>query len=179
MRSLIWISLTYAVFVLQTALAPEIALRGIPPQFVLGALVLLLPRVSRNEGLWLAATWGMLSDCLTSGRVGPGIATCVLMAAIITRICPSAWMLTSTGSALLAIPLLALLEFGLEVVRLSLASKSVPWNQIAIGTLGTALYTAVLIAVGNAFLNWAKRATRRPGRSADSPVMNSWRMLTE
>jgi rod shape-determining protein MreD len=179
MKIILLAALTYTIFALQASIARDLTLAGFAPNFVLAALILLTTRITRAGGIWLAATWGLLADCLGDGRLGPHIACFILCILLLQcaksrRWSDAPWKLTMISLPLVAGTLLA------ELLLHSLADRrGIDVLAIAIHSTGTSLYTAFLVATV-AFL-WQQFSPAPVDRSESGPssVSNSWRMLTE
>ena len=74
---------TYLIFVLHSALRTMFSRRGYAPHLVLAGLILMCARNAGRAGICLAALWGLLADCLSEGRLGPGLMIFVLSAFVI------------------------------------------------------------------------------------------------
>ena len=56
---------SYAIFVLHSAVARDLAIAGFAPHLILaGLIVVIVLRVGHAQGVLLAAIWGILADCL-------------------------------------------------------------------------------------------------------------------
>src|ERR1700730_5369420 len=86
MKCLYIISWTYLVFVLQSGFARELAICGCAPHLVLAGLVLMTVRTRGRQGLLLAAGWGLLLDCLGTGRLGVNLVALTLAALTVQEI---------------------------------------------------------------------------------------------
>ena len=176
----LWIVMwTYLVFALHTGFAREMQIAGCVPHLMLAGLVLMTIRIPGRARHFVAAGWGIISDCLTEGRMGADVVAFVLAAYCIRCMSPR-WNLES--------PLRAGMLSGLivwAVIAVSTVVRMLPDGHLPGLALlgrhaaGSAIYTAVLVAA-------ASRAARLLGRSPDRSdpaavptVLNKWRMLAE
>jgi len=170
---------TYLIFVLHTGLARSLAVGWCTPHLVLAGLVLLTVRMPGREGLVVAAGWGLLSDCLADGRLGPDVVSFVLATAVIRHL-SCRWNLKSSemaGAASGTIVWAALVvSAGLRMFPggriLDLAG---PVRFAA----GPGLYTGVLIATATLAARLVARTPAGIDAAAAPAMSNKWRMLTE
>lgn len=72
--------LTYLVFALDSSLAPLMQIAGCRPHVAVAGLVFLSARVSGAAGIFTAAVWGLLADCLADRTLGVDLALFTLSA---------------------------------------------------------------------------------------------------
>ncbi len=170
---------TYVVFVLQSTVAPSVAIAGAVPHFLLAGLSLAASRVSARQALLAGALWGILADCLTSGRLGAGM-ICIAF---------SSWaMYRSTGLSnrgstwqrpLISVPIIFAGILATALLRSLSENHPVDFPGLCLHAVGSAIYTGVVIVVGEFAIRLVS------GRSADRTtgavpiVANRWRMLNE
>jgi len=179
MRWLWILAWTYLVFTVQTAFASSLAIGGCAPHLVLAGVVLMTRRVPERTGLVVAGVWGLLSDCLTDGRLGPDVVAFVLAAALMSRL-SDRWNLKSPGISAAA---------GVAIVWVALvisaALRMVPDGRIhALATLAghaarSAIWTGALVAIATLAARLVLRSPAESDPAATPPMSNKWRMLTE
>ena len=178
MQKLILISITtYLVFVLDSSLTPLLSIAGCKPHFALASLVAIATRLRGARGVLLAGVWGLLSDSLAEGHLGPGLA-CFALAAHAVQQCAARWGLRSplalaaatfvTAWAMLAVS---------EGLRLLDAGHTPEFLSLATWAAGSACYTAFLAGALGLALRLVTGRQRDSEGSAPS-VSNRWRMLT-
>ena len=176
----LWIfAWTYLVFAVQTAFAGSLAIAGCAPHLVLAGVVLMTRRVPERAGLVVAAGWGLLSDCLTDGRLGPEIVAFVVAAALMSRL-SGRWNLKSPGFSAAA---------GVAIVWVALVISAglrmVPDGRIhALATLAghaarSAIWTGALVAIATLAARLIISTPAESDPAATPAMSNKWRMLTE
>jgi|SRR5579872_1633353 len=169
---------TYLVFVLHSGLASRMAIAGHAPHFVLAGLLLVIVCVRDGRGMGCAILWGLLSDGLADGPLGPDVACFGVSAFVLQRIALRSRMRSLWGEAAV---------FGILVWTAIVGSNSLRWlaegrtlDVAALGghAAGSAIYTAFVMAI----VSWAARLVLdRPEAepiSKTPTVVNHWRMLT-
>lgn len=178
MQKLVLISLaTYLLFVLDSSLAPLRQIGSCKPHFALAVLVLMATRLRGARGVVLASIWGLFSDSLAEGRLGPELA-CFAIGAYAAQQCAARWGLRSPPGLAAATFVTAWVTLALsEGLRILDAGRTPESVSIAAWAAGSACYTALLAgAVGLAL----SLVTGRPDRieGVAPSISNRWRMLT-
>jgi rod shape-determining protein MreD len=176
----LWIfASTYLLFVLQTGFARHLEIVGYAPHLVLAGIFCLAVRMPGRGGLVVAAGWGLVSDCLTDGRLGPDLVTFVLAAHFIQQL-SCRWNLETPGRAGV---LSAAIIWAVLVV--STALRTLPDGHIpnlaalARSAAGTAIYTSLLVAAATLAARLVRRSTNGSDTVPVATVSNQWRMLAE
>ncbi|MBI3865961.1 MAG: hypothetical protein HY290_29140 [Planctomycetia bacterium] len=170
---------TYTVFVLHTSLARDLAIAGFAPHLVLAGLAIVALRTSGNDTLFFAAVWGFLADCLSEGRLGPGIIFYSL-AALILRQAATGWKVKMPWAyAALVAPVCWGAIVGNQILRSFADGMATDFALAALRASGSAVYTAAIVAAATAA--WRRIAGHNPEaiNTGTLPVSNHWRMLTE
>jgi rod shape-determining protein MreD len=183
MRWLWIISWSYLIFVLHSGFARELRIGGCVPHLLLAGLILMTVRTAGSLGtgrlgICLAALWGLLSDCLTDGRLGADVITFVLVAFVIRQM-HARWGLTSPARAgVVTAALVAAALVASTSLRL-LPDGRIP-DLAALGTYaaGSAAYTGFLAALGSLAARIVWREPMGDDAAASPAVSNKWRMLT-
>jgi rod shape-determining protein MreD len=170
---------TYLIFVLHTGLVRSLAAGGCTPHLVLAGLVLMSLRTSGREGLALAAGWGLLSDCLADGRLGPEVVAFVLATFVISHL-SRRWNLKSpvmAGAAACAI------VWGTPAISAGLRMFPDGRNSVLAAPVwlaaGSALYTGILVAAVTLAARLIVRSPAGVDPATVPKMSNKWRMLTE
>lgn len=179
MKPLLLIACTYTIFVLHSALARDLAIAGFAPHLILAGLIVMTVRVSRAQGVLLAASMGLLADCLTEGPLGPNLICCTLVSAVLPQVASKWRDRIPLKLAVTSIPLIGCALLVSPVWHSFAGGRTIDVVVLAINATGSALYTAMLVCV----VAWAVQfivpgATERSTPSSPS-VSNNWRMLTE
>lgn len=170
---------TYAIFVLHSALARDLAISGITPHIILAGLIVMSARVGAPQGVLLAAGWGLLADCLAEGRLGPAM-ICYVFVAISLHRGTRRWKTSAPWKyAALSIPLIWGSLIACEFLRGFPTGRFPDLAAVAFHAAGCAVYTGLLAAAADRAIRFAM-----PGLKAELPpsapaVSNKWRMLTE
>lgn len=170
-------ALTYLVFVLQTAVAPELAIGGAAPQLTLLALTWLALRCGGREGLLWAAVWGLLADALSTGPLGLHLIGFTVLAWLLQSVrqrgpIDSAWQFAViVGGGVLGVGAMEIIvaQGGTGLHDISAAV----WQRLVV----SGMYTAVLAGGLSFGENWF-RGPIREEHSGSPRVSNRWRMLT-
>ncbi|MGE5192488.1 MAG: rod shape-determining protein MreD [Deltaproteobacteria bacterium] len=176
----LWIfAWTYLVFVLQTAFVREMQIAGCVPHLVLTGLVLLTIRFPGRAGLFLAAGWGLLSDCVASGPLGTDIVTFILAAYAIRQFAPRSKLHSPARAGALA----GLIVFAVLVVSTSLRmladGRTPDLPALARYAAGSAIYSGAVVAAASLAARLVLRSPTGNDSAAPPAVSNKWRMLTE
>lgn len=168
---------TYAAFVLQTAVARDLAVCGFAPRLDLAALIVVTAQVGGVPALLLAAAWGFLADCFTAGPLGTNVACFAVLACALQR-AVARWRIASARRlAAATVPLVWCCVVAGELPRAATGAGPVDLGALALAAAGTALYTAVVVAAAAFALRVASPGENEPRRA--TRVLNNWRMLTE
>jgi len=175
----LWIVLwTYLVFVLHAGFARELQIGKCTPHLALAGLIPLAVRASGRRGIVVAAVWGLLSDCLSDGRLGTDVIVFVL-AACCTRRAGARWNLiapwrTGVFSAVTAWGALV----ACASLRLLSAGGSPPFTALGLQAAGSAVYTGLLAALVALTARIVWRSTDGDESAPAPQVSNKWRMLS-
>ncbi len=169
---------TYLIFVLHTGIARDLTVAGCVPNLLLAGLVLLLVRVRGRSGIAMAAAWGLLSDALTDGRLGPDV-ICFSLTAYAVRQFHARWNLNSPWkSGVLSSVVVAGEMVAATSLRLLADGRSPELSTLGAHAVGSALYTGILVAGMSLAARLVLRQTAE-STTPDAPtVSNQWRMLT-
>jgi rod shape-determining protein MreD len=179
MKILFLIAITFAVFSLQTSLAPLSGPGIVRPHLVLGGLVWIVWRAGPFTGLVTAAAWGLIADGLAQGPLGIDLVGFTLAAWIIQLVrergpggsAPRVGAVTGGVVFVVSVASVGVREF--------IERQNVDFSQLLQWAGGQAVATAILAIV------LVKVGTLLIGPPADigaapTPrVSNRWRMLTE
>lgn len=172
-------TLTYATFVLQSTLAPDLAVSGIVPQFVPLVLLLTALQLRGRAGLLLAAGWGLLSDCLGPDTFGPDVVCFSLAVYLLQQIRRHALLHSPVGKGCMLALLISFTSSGSAMLHDWRAHQAIDY----VATFRQSAYTAgysgtiglALLLVSQALSSLIPQLRQAP--AAD--VANRWNMLTE
>lgn len=178
MKWLILVLWTYVAFVVQSSFASKLAIAGCAPHFVLAGLILAILHFSASQAVLLAACWGLISDCLSNGRLGVDVACFAVSALAIQSLLARKHLGSQARLAALTGFLVLANVIGSAGLR-SVSDVDGPAFAALCGrAAGSAAYTAALIAL----VSFSGMVFRRPSladTAAGGPsVSNRWRMLT-
>ncbi len=143
----------YAALVLQTALAPHIALSGVTPRFVPLLVCLLAARCPPRVTLVLAAACGLGADCLTTGPLGVDTSACLVLALAVHWLKSSGWLeFPVTNFAWIAIAVALHTAFGI-VIRGALDERGNDARAICGFAIVSACYTVGITLGGRVVLS--------------------------
>ncbi|MCY2966899.1 MAG: rod shape-determining protein MreD [Planctomycetota bacterium] len=155
----------YATLVLQTALAPHIALSGVTPRFVPLLVCLLAARCPPRVTLVLSAACGLGADFLTSGPLGVDTSACLFLAGAVHLLKSRGWLeFPVTNFAWIAFSVALHTAFGI-VIRGALDGRGIDDRAIYTFAIASACYTAGF-ALGGRVLFAGLLATVTRHRSA-------------
>jgi rod shape-determining protein MreD len=158
---IILIPAVYLAALLDTTLGPALDLGPAAPDWlVLVALVWSLT-VTGPRGHLATGAVGLVSDVLSPGRLGAGLACFALVGYGLPRLRSHSGARQPQTLALWALPAATLLALGPAVVRRAWGELEVSWLTIVFGGLSVGAYTAgaalpILLVVA-----WVRRARRR------------------
>lgn len=181
MKSLLILAATYVAFTLQSSLAPEIAIRGFVPHFVLLALTLITLQLGGTEGVLWAAGWGLLSDCFAPAGFGVDAICFLWVAFAVQQVRSYANSKSPLAFSLSCGSVTCAALCGSTAVRLWNAGQPIEIHHVLSHAAGVGAYTGV-IGVGLILILRLGGISRPqlPRRTPESPrVANRWRMLTE
>ena len=130
MKFLLLIAITYVLLVLQVSVAKDVAIGRAVPHLMLAGLVICAQRLRRLPSLGLAAGWGLLTDCLGGGLLGPQLVVCVLLAEILAVLARRPAGVRWWQAALVTIPGVCLAQVGSPWV-----ARLVEGPSLAVGPL--------------------------------------------
>ncbi len=170
---------TYTIFVVHSGFARALAIYGCTPHLVLAGLILMAVRVCARQGLLFAAGWGLLLDCLGTGRIGINVVALTLAAAAVQQI-HARWPLQTPWrlgtAAFFVIGFESIASAGLPLLA---GGQSPNLRLLVVHAAGSAVYSGLVVAM----VSLVTRMILRPpaaSSDADAPrVSNKWRMLTE
>lgn len=170
--------LTYAVFVFQATLAPAVAIERVTPHFVLLALVPVVLHAGGRQGLMCAAAWGLLTDCLSAGCLGPGVVAFTGLAVVLQGIRRRSTLTSPVSVALLAMTLMGGCLAGMGALACWHARQPIDRSLFVQSVLVSGYSSAVLF--GMLMLRRLLNPFLPAARSAPAAtVANRWKMLTE
>ncbi|MBI5759096.1 MAG: rod shape-determining protein MreD [Planctomycetales bacterium] len=171
---------TYAAFSLHAGLGDSVGYGSFHVHLLWLALVPTVLRLDEREGLLLAATWGLLADCLTSSPLGIDLVGLAVAATVIQRLRRLNEFRSLFTTALLTATIVSAEIALADGLRLALAGVTSDVTNLAIHSLTTGATTAVVgFVIGCAVrLIWRPQITTSDERSRSHVVTNRWRMLT-
>ena len=171
--------LMYIGFALQLTLAPQVAVFGCTPQFVLLVLMITVPRMNGTAGLTAAAACGLIGDCFASTGLGVDL-VCFTWAAFFAQ--RAAQYLNPrrpiVAGAVIAVSVAVLTAVSI-VVRLWLSRQQIDFGEISAVSVGSGIYTGAIAAVlllPFRFLPISQAVSMSPHHK--ERVANRWKMLT-
>lgn len=170
---------TYIIFVLHSAAAASLAVAGFAPNFVLAGLILMACRLAGRQGLLAAALWGLLADCMTSGRLGAGIICFSLSTWVLQRCTERGNSSLPWRLAVLSVPLLWADIVGMDLLRGLSDGRPVDLQGLCLPAAGSAVYTAIVVAVTEFSIRIVRGKRTEDAAIAVPIVSNKWKMLTE
>ena len=177
----VWLtSWTYAVFALHAGLGDSVGCGSFHVHGLWLALVPTVMRLGEREGLLLAATWGLLADCLTSSPLGIDLVGFTVATTAIQRLRRLNEFRSLFARALLTATVVFAEVAVADGLRLMLAGVTSDVTNLAVHSLSTGATTAAVgFVIGCAIrLMWRPQTTMSDERSRSRVVTNRWRMLT-
>lgn len=169
---------TYLLFVLQTGLARDLTIAGCVPNLILAGLFVILIRIGGQSGLLMAGGWGLLSDMLTDGRLGPDV-VCFAVAASLVQHVHARWNLSSPWKlGILSSVLAGAVIVGSASLRMLADGISPDWPALGIYAVGSALYAGILVAAVSLAVRLVLGQSAEVAAAESRTVSNQWRMLT-
>jgi rod shape-determining protein MreD len=170
---------TYLVFVLHSAVAARLAVAGYPPHLVLAGLILMARRMTPRQGLLAAALWGILTDCLTNGRLGAGIVCFSLTRWVLQRCLGRRSSSLPLRLAVCSTTLIWANIVGMAVLRGLSDGQAFDLRELCVTAAGSAVYTGIIIAAAEFANRYARGDSGGDDAVAAPTVLNRWKMLTE
>ena len=171
--------LTYATFVLQSTLAPDLAVGGAVPQFVPLALLLTALHLRGRDGLVLAAGWGLLSDSLGPDCLGPDVICFSVAVYLLQQIRRHALLHSPIGKGCMLALLIFAMTSGSVLIHDWRMHQPLDYATTMRQSAFAAGYSGAIGLV--LLLAWQSLTgllpQLRPAPAAD--VANRWKMLTE
>lgn len=171
---------TYAVFSLHAGLGDSVGYGSHHVHVLWLALMPTVMRLGEREGLVLAATWGLLADCLTSSPLGIDLVGFTVTATVIQRLRRlNEFRSLFTTALLMATVVFCEVAFA-DGLRLALAGVTSDVTNLAIHSLTIGATTSLLGFVFACAIRliWRPQITTSDERSNTHVVTNRWRMLT-
>jgi len=176
---IVFMPLIYIAFALQLTLAPQLAIAGCTPQFVLVVLMLIVPRMNGFAGLLSAATCGLIADCLATTGLSVNVVCFTWIAFFAQRAAPYLSPRTpALASLIVAIPVVVAVAVS-AAARLWLARQQIAHSELAILSIGNGVYTGLLATIVLLPLRILS-VSNAPSSSSNNTgrVANRWKMLT-
>ncbi len=170
---------TYLVFVLQSAFASHLAIAGYAPQLVIAGLVLIVAHIAGRQGIFLAAIWGLISDCQTDGRIG--LHLCCFVSLMFVTQQMHAWWKSSSPVKPGALAATFVFAHGIAsvcFVRL-LDGQPPEVSVVCVQAAGSALFTGLFVSGAVLAARFVVPRTPADVVGAAPTVSNKWHMLTE
>ena len=171
--------LTYVLFALQSTAAAELAIGGFTPQFVWGALFVWGSRFPRAKGVILAALWGLLSDALAGGRLGPNLIGFVAAVLVLQHLRSMRFLLTPVAIALISLPSVFLTQMIAGCFQYWIEGVKFAPVALTVHSAGEALYTACIIGIAASLRDLFSGNQNISLTPAAPQITQSWRMLTD
>lgn len=174
---------TYTAFALQLSLAPEIAVAGCGPQFVVWWLIGATAWWNGVPGLLAAGLIGLLSDGLAANGFGVDVVCFTWIAWTAQRLRDWLGSRTPVAAGIVTALLTMAAVSASAALRLWWGRQEIEFERLLFHSIGTGLYTGML-----AFALWIViklvrgSSIRHPAfqsSSSSTAVANRWKMLTE
>jgi hypothetical protein len=179
MKFLLLATVTYTIFSLHASIARDLAISRFVPHLILAGLAVMTVRRTLQESLVLAAVWGLLADCLSEGRLGPGIVSFAMFALILNRLPAPRQTIVPWKLASVSIPLVWCVLLGDQFLHNLADGRTNDWLAVAIQAAGSAIYTGLVVLAAAYGLEVVAPAPTQNIVSSAPSVSNHWRMLTE
>ena len=170
---------TYFVFALHSSVATRLTIAGYTPHLVLAGWMLMAQRMTPRHGLLAAVLWGLLTDCLTNGRLGAGIVCFTLSTWVLQRCLgrrDNSFLLRLT---VLSAPLIWADIVGMAVLRGLSDGHSIDLRAQCVQAAGSAIYTGIIVSAAEFVIRYLRGNGTRDARLAVPTVSNRWKMLTD
>ncbi len=174
MKTLLLIVATYALFVFQTAVAPQLAIGAIVPNGVFPALAILALKSTPRMAICCAGLWGFVYDGLGTGPLGVNVMAFTLLTAAVLLMRERREMTSWASQALLVLAIATAgltWEFVMSAVVTGLPQDGFAWAKI-VGC--TAVWSAVFGWGTLVVCRWGSAAMGRSGRPEETRRRMHW-----
>jgi rod shape-determining protein MreD len=153
---LILLPAIYVAAAFDTAFVPALAIGRIVPDFLaLVAVAWLCTSHGPKAFIW-AAVIGLISDLLSPGRLGIGMACYALVGYAFVSLKPKLGLRDPLSRMAAAAVAIGLLTLGVSVFRGTADKTSLPWIMLLVTSAGVGIYSACIGLPMFMVLNWRR-----------------------